>query len=121
MAKEILENEILSDDELDNVSGGTTHETLEIISYIGKVYCAGTNESGYLKPESVARYLKLRYGIDATISWDITKTDYGTCLGEGSPNQYSRDGQTINHQQVMAIIKDPYPVRPDNRMKLTPC
>ena len=109
--KKILDNEILSDDELDNISGGYLSETIDIVSAIGEVYLVNgfhNNQPAqfycYLPIEEVAPYLKEHYGIDAKINlgtYDPGAHDY---ISEGAANEYSFHGKTITHQQVMDII-----------------
>ncbi len=112
MAKEILKDEILKDEELDNVAGGTVSETNDLRRTIGEVRLVHgyyNNEPKdfytYLSIGEVAPYLKEHYGIDATINlgeYYLAGHDYIT---EGAPNKYSRDGQSLTHQQVLDIIK----------------
>ncbi|MBR1646421.1 MAG: hypothetical protein IJ685_06555 [Selenomonadaceae bacterium] len=114
--------EMLSDDELDNVSGGYLSETIDIVSAIGPVASGhGTNEKGYLRLSSVARYLRNRYGIEATLGGTIEESDGLRAMIEGTANQYSRNGQTLTHRQVMDIINHRSPVHPENRGRLTRC
>ena len=80
--------EMLSDDELDNVSGGYLSETIDIVSAIGPVASGhGTNEKGYLRLSSVARYLRNRYGIEATLGGTIEESDGLRAMIEGTAIQ----------------------------------
>ena len=115
--KKILQEEVLSDEELEKVAGGTVSETIDIVMAVGKVSDKwGTNQRGFLCPESVARYLKERYGIDATLGGEFF--DGGTVSGEA--NQYSRNGELLTHQQVMDIINH-RGMQPEKRGRLTRC
>ena len=106
--KKILDNEILSDEELDNVAGGTVSETYQLRKAIGEVYFVKDGQPApfytYLPENEVAGYLKKTYNIDATLNfgdYDPASHDYVT---EGDPNQYSINGKSLTHQQVLGII-----------------
>lgn len=110
--KNFLDNEILTDEQLDEVAGGTVSEVYDLRAAIGKVRLVNGYHNNqpaqfytYLMEEDVAPYLKKTYGIDATLNfgqYDPASHDYVT---EGNPNTYSRDGQPLTHQQVLDIIK----------------
>ena len=102
MAKEDkFAGEVMSDEELDQVAGGTTGQTLEIINLIGRVVKDG-NYDRNLGFWEVADYLRNNYKIEAQIFYD---TDYlGTGLGNKA-NTYTHNGKTITHQQVINVIK----------------
>ncbi|MBR4383809.1 MAG: hypothetical protein IKP64_09655, partial [Selenomonadaceae bacterium] len=65
MAKEIFDNEIMSDEKLDNVAGGTVSETYQLRSAIGQVYFVKNGQPApfytYLPEDEVAGYLKKTY------------------------------------------------------------
>ena len=100
MANEIFKDEILSDDELDNVAGGTMAESEEISKIIG--YVRFPNGAYTYLPAGggiMDEYLKDHFGIDA-------KTDGGDrwTRRQGSPNSYSYNGQQISHGEAVKII-----------------
>ena len=94
----------LSEEELDQVAGGTRTEVFDIIHAIGKVHTKIMGVDHYSEldfvPGQIEGYLKEHYGIKANLSTGFL----GTGLGE-SKNTYSRDGQSLTHQQVINIIK----------------
>lgn len=111
--EKILENEIMTDEELEKVSGGTHYETSQIINAIGQIYKVNGFKGDFSHPvtfytylplDEVEPYLKKTYGIDAKLDcgqYDPAAHDFVT---EGGANQYSRNGQSLTHQQVMDII-----------------
>ena len=110
MTKEIFKDEMLSDEELDNITGGTSEETIEMINAIGYVrertnYCDGKKFYSLLPPDEVASYLKKTYGIDATINLGRFNDDVHQFEMGGKPNQYSRNGQLLTQKQVLDIIR----------------
>ena len=113
--KIIKNEEIMSEKELDSISGGYGRQTDEIINAIGKVtrtdlvsqptyggdecLLESVTVNRLLNRGEVEDYLKEHYGIDAEISnytflW----------FGDGDPNKYSKDGQPLMHHQVLNII-----------------
>lgn len=94
----------LSEEELDQVAGGSKTETWGIIHAIGKVHHKIMGKSVYREldfvPSKIAAYLKKHYGIDADLSSGFLCTGIGS-----SDNTYSRDGKSLTHQQVINIIK----------------
>lgn len=98
-------DEIMSDDELDNVAGGTTSETYALKGAIGRIYYSEDwNITTYLPDDKIASYLKEHYNIDATINVGKRCQDIHDFVSEGEANQYSRNGQTLTHNQVLDII-----------------
>ena len=117
--EKIFTNEIISDTELDNISGGTVAqfndiwEALEkqdgamgkVDNTLGKILdmlpggkigkAAWRNIAAPLAETA----LKKCYGIDANISIGFV----GTGGGE-SGNSYKKNGQSISHQDVLNII-----------------
>jgi len=109
MANEISKDEILNDEQLDNVAGGTSREMEDLRRTIGEVYLEHDSYNHsyytYVPMEKLAPYLKKHYGIDATINLgEYDPSDHGF-VTEGAPNKYSRNGQSLTHQQVLDIIK----------------
>ena len=89
--EKILENEILSDEELENVAGGTLSETSEICRLI----TAKTNKRLYYS--EIADFLKRNYGIEAKLNGI---PDHN----EGTTNIYKLGERTITHAQVLETI-----------------
>ncbi|MBR4903611.1 MAG: hypothetical protein IKZ53_02995 [Selenomonadaceae bacterium] len=87
-----IADEMMSDDELDNVAGGTVRESWEIFQLLKQK----TNVSMGLY--DLPDYLKKNYGIDAEI-------DGYPDFDEGRPNVYSLNGEPLTHRQVLNIIK----------------
>ena len=106
--KKIFDNELLTDEQLDNVAGGTVSETYQLRKALGEVYFVKDGQPApfytYLPENEVEQYLKKTYNIDATLNfgdYDPASHDYVT---EGEPNQYSLNGKSLTHQQVLSII-----------------
>ncbi|MBR3747786.1 MAG: hypothetical protein IKN27_12575 [Selenomonadaceae bacterium] len=110
MANEIFKDELLSDDELDNITGGTSEETIDMINAIGCVrertnYCDGRKFYTLLPPDEVAGYLKKTFNIDATINLGRFNDDVHQYEMGGKPNEYSINGKSLTQKQVLDIIK----------------
>lgn len=110
--KDKFADEKLSDEELDQVAGGTYAEAEELQALFG--YTVGVSKTGkkrirtsseiisYNKSFSdVESWLKEHLNIDANLHythfWPWTKAD---------PNTYSRNGVSLTHEQVVAEVKD---------------
>ena len=103
---------MMSDEELDNVAGGTFDENEELQDAIGKVREIDGFISGvpgkintYVPKSDLDDYLKKYYNIDAN-----THGQWGIGSGapieeEDVPNTYSLNGKSITHQEVLNIIK----------------
>ena len=107
MANEKLAHEILSIKELDNVTGGTSKEFMQILStVVSNKYLMnefkdvlGDVTGGNLNLENTKDALKRvfgKLGIDATISLYDDKNVY----------KYKKDGKSILHTDVINIIKN---------------
>ena len=87
-----LASAAMTNEELDNVAGGTVRESWEIFKILSK------KNAPSMGLHELPDYLKKNYEIDAKIDgrpdWD-----------EGNANIYSRNGETLTHQQVIEIIK----------------
>ena len=106
-----MTNEMLNMKQLDKISGGTNGEYKEIRSLLPKMYFRDESTyqgityeqkwNRYMEPNEVCGWLKENLGIDA-------KIDVGGALNPlssaGSPNSYSRNGQTLSHSKVIAEI-----------------
>ena len=104
--------EILSMNELDNISGGTNGEYKEIRELLPKVTVERggfdidgavriEDEQYYMNPGEVRGWLKGKLGIDA-------KIDVGGALNPlssaGKPNVYTKSGKSLTHSKVIAEI-----------------
>jgi len=105
-----LNEEVLSDVELDNISGGTYSETQSLRKAIGEVVTVHGFEGDFSHPvtfkrnlfiDEVAPYLKKTYGIDSKL--DCGESD-PVFVTEGGANKYSLNGKSLTHQQVLDII-----------------
>ena len=104
------ELEKLSDEELDNVAGGTNGEYKELRKLLPttlksrKMRYHGTVSTNHMmNPDEVSGWLKENLNIDAQIDngpW------YNPFDSAGNPNVYSRNGQSLTHAQVMAEVKN---------------
>ena len=110
-------DEMLTDEELDKVAGGTYAEAEELQALFG--YRVSNNSYSRKKAKSVSTsssseiisynksfsevesWLKEHLNIDANLHythfWPWTKAD---------PNTYSRNGVSLTHEQVVAEVKD---------------
>ncbi|MBR0288084.1 MAG: hypothetical protein IJQ82_03810 [Selenomonadaceae bacterium] len=108
-----IADEMLTNYELDEVSGGTNGEYKEIrkllpmVEYFGRNKNSGKPEPAkhyrYLKPHEVELYLKNELGIDAKIdvgAW------YNPLDSAGEYNTYSRNGKSLTHSEVIAEVKN---------------
>lgn len=85
-------DEKLSDEQLDNVAGGTVRESWEIFQVLKQ------KTDVRMGLWDLPDYLKKNYGIDA-------KIDGYPDFDEGNPNVYNLNGEPLTHQQVLNIIK----------------
>ncbi len=85
--KDKYAGEMLSDEELDNVAGGTLHE----YAYLTDILPATYSLTGRMTPEEAEKWLKDNLNIDAIIN----NKDQNT------PNVYKRDGKTLDHWDVV--------------------
>ena len=101
--------EMMSNEQLDQVSGGTCQQTDELIRAIGPVdvrvkgghthyQTTYRTEHRQLKRDEVEDYLKKHYGIDADISNGFL------FFSDGSNNTYKKNGQSLTHEQVWYMI-----------------
>ena len=102
------ELEKLSDDELDKVSGGTVGEYDELRDLFGTVKrrVVGRRRSvhtfeGRLDDEEIKSWLRSNLNIDAQINYKRWFP-----WQDGDPNVYTRNGQSLTHEQVVAEVKD---------------
>ena len=107
--KKIFEEEMLSDEDLDNVAGGTYDECYEIVMAVGKVVEHNGLTGKFMwyldgNPET-ADYLKKTYNIDAELSGYLAPGAGGGYSIDGVANIYKINGKQISHQQVLDIIK----------------
>jgi hypothetical protein len=108
--EKLLQDELLSDEELDKVAGGTFSEWTEISKLIGRVVERHGTVNGkpaivyvYLDISQLKGYLKKNYNIDAEL--DGGYTGAGDHFEEGEANIYKINGKQISHQHVLDIIK----------------
>ena len=110
--KDKFADEVMSDEELDGVAGGTYSETSDIIMAVGKVVEHNgfyNNKPAkfmwYLDDSEVAGYLKKNYNIDAELDGYKHPGAGGGWIEECEANIYKINGKQISHQQVLDIIK----------------
>ena len=104
----------MNDNELEKVAGGTTSEVGELSKAIGEIYPVNGFQGDFSHPvtfntylpiDEIAPYLKKTYGIDAKLNLGKYNPAAHDFVTEGNANKYSRNGQTLTHQQVLDIIK----------------
>ena len=113
MIEKILKDELMNEEELENVAGGTNGEykelrkLLPVIKYI--TYSPVFEESiehetsRYMYTDEVEGWLKQNLNIDANIdngAW------YNPLNSAGNSNIYSRNGQSLTHAQVVNEVKN---------------
>ncbi|MBQ6142928.1 MAG: hypothetical protein IJI84_00285, partial [Clostridia bacterium] len=80
------QDELLSDEELDGVAGGTRDEYLTLTNILPM----GNTPIGRMTAKEAEEWLKRNLNIDATI---YNKSD-------STPNVYKRNGETLDHWDV---------------------
>lgn len=105
--EKILKDEVLSDDELEQVAGGTDAEYKELTNILPKIsywYNPFLGKARWMEramePEEMKDYLKKTYNIDSHINIYT-----GFRRGGGAPNEYSRNGVSMSHAEVVEFIK----------------
>ncbi|MBQ3444793.1 MAG: hypothetical protein IJG33_16295 [Selenomonadaceae bacterium] len=100
-------DEKLSDEELDQVAGGTVGEYDELRDLFGTVKrhvsSGGRNAhtfEGRLNDEEIKSWLRSNLNIDAQINYKRWFP-----WQDGDPNVYTRNGQSLTHEQVVKEIK----------------
>ena len=106
--KDKYADEKLSDEELDQVAGGTVGEYDELRDLFGTVKrhvsSGGRNAhtfEGRLNDEEIKSWLRSNLNIDAQINYKRWFP-----WQDGDPNVYTRNGQSLTHEQVVAEVKD---------------
>ena len=101
-------DEMLTDDELDNVVGGTRAETQELITAMYKsIY--KTDISGLFDMNSAGVNVGLKTMLEEELAGlgINSKVDVGlngTGIGEKSNEYYTKKGNQITHEQLMGIF-----------------
>ena len=105
--KDKFADEKLSDEELDQVAGGTVGEYDELRDLFGTVKrhvsSGGRNAhtfEGRLNDEEIKSWLRSNLNIDAQINYKRWFP-----WQDGDPNVYTRNGQSLTHEQVVKEIK----------------
>lgn len=88
-----LEKNKLNDEELSSVSGGTSHETRQLMHAMHE-YNLVPDEMK-LTNELVIAYLKNCFHVHATLN-----------SGDSNKNVYTQHGERISHRRVLNIIKN---------------
>ncbi|MBR3747720.1 MAG: hypothetical protein IKN27_12245 [Selenomonadaceae bacterium] len=102
MSKDDFADEILSDEELDNVTGGTIFE-YDHLSKLLKPQSSDGLITPDLTQDDVKNWLKTNLNIDAKINTEVLFDYYGrTCE---IPNVYTQNGKTISHDDVVKQCK----------------
>ena len=108
------ELEKMSDEELDQVAGGTNGEYKELrrllpgisqtsLRYREELETYEETWVRYMKPHEVAGWLKQNLNIDAIVddgAW------YNPLDSAGNSNVYRRNGQSLTHAQVIAEVRN---------------
>lgn len=95
----------LNENELNNVAGGTNREYSEIAHLLPKktVRRYNTAREEMLSKAEVTQWLKTNLNIDAKMNTNsgifVEYTDFGAL---GGANTYTRNGETLSHEEVMA-------------------
>lgn len=99
------ELEAMSDEELDNVAGGTYkeyHELDELLPYSDDNFTFGNTI--VKSPEYIHDWLKSNLNIDAEINIGFSMDDYGN-IYDNIANVYTRNGQNLTHEEVIKECK----------------
>lgn len=95
----MFEKEIMTEIELNNVSGGTAaeYQTVYNILHEGTYIRARDNDSVLKRLlNKLSNEIKSEFGVTATL--DVHK-----------PNKYSKNGKSLTHKQFMEIVRAKYP------------
>ena len=101
----ILQDEIMSEEELDNVTGGTYDEYFDldnILPYNNGMFTI-SDYRGKSK-EYIQNWLKSNLNIDAKINAEFTLDEYGRAQ-DNIKNVYSQNGQSLTHAEVIQKCK----------------
>ena len=101
----------MNDEQLEEVAGGSVSETNQMHKALGEIYeFEGFEEYNqqkvlfYVPIDEVGDYLKKHFNIDSKMNFRIyDPSDHGF-VTEGKANEYSRNGKSLTHQQVLDII-----------------
>ena len=98
----ILVEEILLDEEMEKVSGGTTEEFIDIAKFLPKITRVryGHEMKDFMNKDQAQDWLKTNLNIDAEIG--LGKTFFNI---PGKPNIYSRNGESLTHEEVLTELK----------------
>ena len=102
MSKDDFADEILSDEQLDNVTGGTSFEYHILSKLLTPEPNDGLVISHKMTEDEVKNWLKTNLNIDATINAKVVFHNYGP---SEDPNVYTQNGQTITHADVVKQCK----------------
>ena len=94
------ELEKLDDEQLEQVAGGTFNETTHLQAAIGWL----PSRFNYVVYKDIPQYLKEHYNIDVTLYYENTNDRGDHWHNQEDANIYSRNGQTLTHQEVIDII-----------------
>ena len=107
MAKEILKDEMLSDEELDNVAGGTTAETVKDTQFL---HALGLLDKSYTAAECKKDPNQVLMAIDSAV-YKVTGNHWGYAVGANanSANTYSyyangEDTKQLTREQFLSNI-----------------
>lgn len=100
MTKEILKNEILSDAQLDTVSGGNESELSAIADALKMTDGLSPMDwyGSFSNEHNIKKRLNTEFGIQITSKGDV-------------PHTYLKDGKKLTHLEVMGIIRKKYPYK----------
>ena len=100
----VKDNAVLGDKELNEVVGGVRSEWADIAKLLPRVkqyLYGGSSCMRAMCDKEVQAWLKDNLNIDADIS-----VGNRTVKSPGKPNTYSRNGETISHEDVVAEAKN---------------
>ena len=100
----VKDNAVLGDKELNEVVGGVRSEWADIAKLLPRVkqyLYGGSSCMRAMCYKEVQAWLKDNLNIDADIS-----VGNRTVKSPGKPNTYSRNGETISHEDVVAEAKN---------------
>lgn len=103
MANDKFKDEMLTDDELDGVVGGSNREYSQIYNAISTNSAINGGETyKYYNVDAIKTVLKEKLGIDAEINTDFSsnRLDLGNVA-----NKYTRNGESLTQAEVLKLIK----------------
>ena len=102
----------VSDEELENVAGGTNGETVEILNALAAIDPQGVQQlKGYIADaqknnDSFRVQNLLQYGMEGLLKKNLSDVaNIGVVSSEFVDNRYSINGEPVSHEEIMNLIQ----------------